>query len=35
LLECIAHLIDTRFGGAIRKRYLAELRITRRRPDEA
>jgi hypothetical protein len=26
LLDCIAGLIDTRYGGQIRKRYLTELR---------
>ncbi|GAA0376801.1 class I SAM-dependent methyltransferase [Microbispora corallina] len=32
LLACIAHLIDTRHGGRITKRYLAELRVARRLP---
>jgi hypothetical protein len=27
LLDCIAHLIDTRHGGRITKRYLTELRL--------
>ena len=31
LLDCIATLIDERFGGTITKRYLAEVVITRRR----
>ena len=31
LLDCIAHLIDSRFGGRIAKRYLTELRIAHRR----
>jgi SAM-dependent methyltransferase len=31
LLACIAELIDSRFGGRISKRYLAELRVARRR----
>jgi SAM-dependent methyltransferase len=31
LLDCIASLIDERYGGRIRKRYLNELRIARRR----
>jgi SAM-dependent methyltransferase len=31
LLACIAELIDTRFGGRIRKRYLTELRVAQRR----
>ena len=30
LLECIAHLIDSRYGGRITKRYLTELRVARR-----
>lgn len=29
LLDCIAHLIDGRFGGRIAKRYLTELRVAR------
>jgi SAM-dependent methyltransferase len=32
LLDCIAGLIDGRFGGRISKRYLTELRVTRRAP---
>jgi hypothetical protein len=32
LLGCIAGLIDGRFGGRIRKRYLTELRVAWRRP---
>ncbi len=32
LLDCIAHLIDTRYGGSISKRYLTELRVARRGP---
>jgi SAM-dependent methyltransferase len=32
LLDCIAGLIDTRYDGRIVKRYLTELRLTRRRP---
>ncbi|MBV9602265.1 MAG: class I SAM-dependent methyltransferase [Chloroflexi bacterium] len=31
LLECIAHLIDTRYGGTIRKRYQNQLHVARRR----
>jgi hypothetical protein len=31
LLDCISHLIDTRFGGRITKRYLTELRLAHRR----
>jgi SAM-dependent methyltransferase len=31
LFECIARLIDQRYGGRIRKRYLNELRIAQRR----
>ena len=31
LLECVRALIDERYGGRIRKRYLNELRIARRR----
>ena len=31
LFECIARLIDQRYGGRIRKRYLNELRIAERR----
>jgi hypothetical protein len=31
LLDCIAHLIDSRFGGRIAKRYLTEVRIAHRR----
>jgi SAM-dependent methyltransferase len=31
LLGCIASLIDTRYGGSIRKPYLNELRLARRR----
>jgi hypothetical protein len=31
LLDCIARLIIERYGGRIRKRYLNELRIARRR----
>jgi SAM-dependent methyltransferase len=31
LLDCIARLIDTRYGGRIAKRYLTELRIAHRR----
>ena len=27
LLDCIAHLIDTGYGGRIAKRYLTELRV--------
>jgi SAM-dependent methyltransferase len=33
LLDCIAGLIDTRYGGRIVKRYLTELRLARRLPD--
>jgi SAM-dependent methyltransferase len=33
LLDCIANLIDSRYGGHITKRYMNELRIARRRPD--
>ncbi len=32
LLECIAGLIDTRYGGRITKRYLTELRVSRTAP---
>jgi SAM-dependent methyltransferase len=32
LLDCIERLIDTRYGGRIRKRYLTELRLARRQP---
>lgn len=32
LLDCIAQLIDTRYNGAITKRYLNELRVARLRP---
>jgi SAM-dependent methyltransferase len=32
LLGCIGSLIDTRYGGAVTKRYLTELRVARRRP---
>jgi SAM-dependent methyltransferase len=32
LEECIARFMDERFGGAIRKRYLTELRLARLRP---
>lgn len=31
LLDCIAHLIDSRYGGGIVKRYLTELRVAARR----
>jgi hypothetical protein len=31
LLDCIATLIDDRFGGRITKRHLTELRVARRR----
>lgn len=31
LLACIAHLIESRYGGRITKRYMTELRIARRR----
>lgn len=31
LLDCIARLIDARYGGSIRKAYLTELRIAYRR----
>jgi hypothetical protein len=31
LLGCIRSLIDDRFGGAVTKRYLFELRVARRR----
>jgi len=30
LLDCIAQLIDSRFAGTVRKRYLSELRLARR-----
>jgi hypothetical protein len=30
LLDCIARLIDSRYGGRIAKRYLTELRLARR-----
>src|SRR4051812_4739799 len=33
LLDCIAGLIDDRYGGQIVKRYLSELRLARRLPD--
>jgi SAM-dependent methyltransferase len=33
LLDCIAGLIDERYGGQIVKRYLSELRLARRLPD--
>ena len=33
LLDCIAGLIDDRYGGRIVKRYLSELRVARRLPD--
>jgi hypothetical protein len=32
LLDCIARLIDERYGGRITKRYLTELRYARRVP---
>jgi SAM-dependent methyltransferase len=32
LLDCIAELIDTRYGGQIVKRYLSQLRVARRLP---
>lgn len=32
LLECIETLINSRFGGSVRKRYLFELYLTTRRP---
>lgn len=32
LLACIGDLLDREYGGAIRKRYLYELRVARRRP---
>lgn len=32
LLSCIAELIDQKYGGTIVKRYLYELRVTRKRP---
>jgi len=31
LLDCIGSLIDSRFGGVITKRYLAEVVVARRR----
>ena len=31
LLACVAELINTRYGGAITKRYMTELRLARRR----
>jgi hypothetical protein len=31
LLDCLAVLIDRRFGGVVTKRYLAELTVARRR----
>jgi SAM-dependent methyltransferase len=31
VLQCVARLIDSRYGGRITKRYLAELRVARRR----
>jgi hypothetical protein len=31
LLDCIADLIDTRYGGRISKRYLTEVRVAHRR----
>lgn len=33
LLACIGDLIDSRFGGRIRKGYLTELRVAHRLPD--
>ncbi len=33
LLECIAALIDRRYGGRVTKRYLTELRVSRRGTD--
>jgi hypothetical protein len=33
LLDCIAGLIDERYGGRIVKRYLSELRLAYRLPD--
>jgi SAM-dependent methyltransferase len=33
LLDCIGHLIDSRYGGRITKRYMNELRLAHRRPD--
>jgi SAM-dependent methyltransferase len=30
LLDCVARLIDSRFAGTVRKRYLTELRLARR-----
>jgi hypothetical protein len=33
LLDCLADLIDRRFGGRITKRYLTELRVALRRTD--
>jgi SAM-dependent methyltransferase len=33
LLDCISHLIETRYGGKIAKRYLTELRLARRRAE--
>ena len=32
LLACIADLIDSHYGGQIRKRYLSELRVAQVRP---
>jgi ubiquinone/menaquinone biosynthesis C-methylase UbiE len=32
LLDCIAHLIDSQYGGKITKRYLTELRLAYRHP---
>ncbi|CAM5598960.1 Methyltransferase type 11 OS=Streptomyces antimycoticus OX=68175 GN=SSPO_097970 PE=4 SV=1 [Streptomyces antimycoticus] len=32
LLECIAGLIDRRYGGRVTKRYLTELRVSRTVP---
>jgi len=32
LLACVAELIDHKYGGTIIKRYLYELRVTRKRP---
>jgi SAM-dependent methyltransferase len=31
LFDCIARLVDSRYGGSIRKRYMNELRVARRR----
>lgn len=32
LLDCVAQLIDARYGGQVRKRHMNELRVARRAP---